>query len=195
MVPENIKDKKVILASASPRRASLMNSLGIPFVVMVKEIDEACPGLPESPEEMAKCLAERKAYEFNIDKLAIDEIIITADTVVALDDHVIGKPADKSEAIAMLRMLRGKMHVVYTGVCMMSVTRKILFADETRVWFLPLSDEDIEYYVDTFRPYDKAGAYGIQEWIGYTGIDRIEGSYFNVMGLPTHRIYEELKRF
>lgn len=195
MQPEMFGNKKIILASASPRRALLMKSLGVDFSVVVKEVNEDCPGLPDSPEEMAMCLAELKAAGFNPGELNPDEIIITADTVVSLNGSVIGKPVDRSDAVSMLRMLSGNMHIVFTGVCIMSAAKKVLFADETRVWFLLLSDEEINFYVDNFRPYDKAGGYGIQEWIGFAGVERIEGSYSNVVGLPTHRIYEELKRF
>jgi septum formation protein len=191
----NLTQKKIILASASPRRQALLRDLGIDFRVIVKEIHEECPGESRSPEEIACCLAHLKAQEFSEDEIGENGILITADTVVALDDQVINKPEDRADAIRMLRLLSGQMHIVYTGVCIRSMQKQIIFADATRVWFKKLTDQEIADYIDTCKPYDKAGSYGVQEWMGYAGVTRIEGSFFNVMGLPTHRLYEELTRF
>lgn len=184
----------IILASASPRRKMLFEGLGIPFRIVVKEIEEVCPG-EMTPEETALCLAKRKADEFNETEIGDDGIVITADTVVEINNKIIGKPESREEAISMLQLLSGEMHIVHTGVCIKSHEKEVLFSDTTKVWFAELNRSDIEEYVERFMPYDKAGAYGIQEWIGYVGVKRIEGSFFNVMGLPTHRLYEELKRF
>ena len=184
----------IILASASPRRKMLFEGLGIPFRIVVKEIEEVCPG-DMSPKETAICLAKRKADEFHESEIGEDGIIITADTIVELNNDIIGKPGNREEAISMLQLLSGNMHIVHTGVCIKSPHKEVLFSDTTKVWFAELSYTEIEEYVERFMPYDKAGAYGIQEWIGYVGVTRIEGSFFNVMGLPTHRLYEELKRF
>jgi septum formation protein len=189
-----IHSKHIILGSASPRRQSLLRALGFEFTVMVKEIDEVCPD-EEAPDKIAGCLARMKADQFNAEDLTPDDVLITADTVVALNGRIIGKPDCREEAISMLEALSGQMHIVYTGVCIRSIQKTVCFTDATRVWFLQLKREDIIRYVDAFHPFDKAGSYGVQEWIGYMGVERIEGSFFNVMGLPTHRLYEELIRF
>ncbi|MFO7722934.1 MAG: Maf family protein [Bacteroidales bacterium] len=191
---EHLSKKNIILASASPRRQMLLSSLGVEYQVIVKAIDEVCPG-DVLPSALAECLAERKAMEFRDGELKGNDILITADTVVFLGDELIGKPEDEKDAIGMLMKLSGKMHTVYTGVCIRSNEKKVLFTDETKVWFAHLTPDEIASYVHQCQPYDKAGSYGIQEWIGYAGVERIEGSFFNVMGFPTHRVYRELLRF
>lgn len=191
----NLIGKEIILASASLRRQALLRDLGLSFRVIVKEIHEECPGKDLSPEEIARCLAILKAREFSDEEIGENGILITADTVVALDGMVINKPADRDDAIRMLKLLSGRNHTVYTGVCIRSVHQQVDFADASVVWFKQLTNEEINTYIDTCKPYDKAGSYGVQEWMGYAGVTRIEGSFFNVMGLPTHRVYEELTRF
>ncbi len=191
---ELFRNRRIILASASPRRQMLLSALDIPFEVIVKEIEEVCPEQGE-PEKAARCIAERKSLAFNLEAMEPVTTIITADTVVALDGEIIGKPCSREEAIRMLNLLSGCPHWVYTGVCIRSLEKMVLFCDATKVWFRKFGIEEAAYYADHYHPYDKAGSYGIQEWIGYACVERIEGSYFNVMGLPTHRIYEELMRF
>ncbi len=185
---------KVILASQSPRRQELLKGLGIEFETKTKEgIEEIYPeGL--SDEEVAIYLAELKAKAFK-SELIDNTIVITADTIVCINGKVVNKPTDRDDAIRMITELSGNKHQVITGVCVSTNEKSISFNAKTDVYFANLSQEEVEYYVDTFKPYDKAGAYGIQEWIGYIGIEKIEGSYFNVMGLPTQRLYEVLKNF
>jgi len=185
---------KVVLASNSPRRKELLGGLGIPFEVNVlPNISESYPDtLPA--DEIAEYIAREKGdvYKNGIDE---DILVITADTVVICDDEVLGKPIDAADASRMLRLLSGRTHHVVTGVCLTTSTRQRSFSVRTEVTFKQLSDEEISYYVENYKPFDKAGAYGIQEWIGYIGVTGINGSYFNVMGLPVQRIYEELKLF
>nr|WP_246085462.1 Maf family nucleotide pyrophosphatase [Solitalea koreensis] len=164
--------------------------MGYEFEVVLKEVDESYP-VSLNPEEVALYIAEKKAdaYEHSIH----GEIVITADTLVCVDGKILGKPTDKAEAIAMIRTLSGRSHQVITGVAILHAHELISFADTTLVYFAELSDEEIEFYIDTYQPYDKAGAYGIQEWIGVNKIERIEGSYTNVMGLPTEKLYRYLQ--
>ncbi len=184
---------RIILASNSPRRKELLGGLGYPFEVRVKEgIDESYPeDLPVS--QVAAYIAEKKgdAYRQYIQE---DELVITADTVVIVDDEILGKPVDEADAVRMLRLLSGRTHQVTTGVCILTAAQKRCFDVTTDVTFKPLSDEEILYYVRHHHPFDKAGAYGIQEWIGYVGVTCLHGSYYNVMGLPVQRIYAELKK-
>ena len=182
---------KLILCSNSPRRKELLAGLDIPFEVRVKKgIEEPRPvGL--TPEETAKCIAKGKAEAYELEN--DDEVILTADTIVVCDDTILGKPADAAEACHMLRLLSGRTHQVITGVALKNRKAFRVFAVTSEVTFKPLSEAEIAYYVERYRPFDKAGAYGIQEWIGYVGVTRLEGSYFNVMGLPVQRIYEELR--
>lgn len=188
-----LTDKKIILASKSPRRRELLAGLNIPFEVIIHEIDEVFPdGL--SMEEIPVYLAKLKAVPFN-DELRDDTLVITADTIVWIDGTVLGKPNDYEHAAVMLRQLSGKKHVVVTGVCLTSKEKQVAFSATTDVYFKDLSDSEIDYYLNNYHPYDKAGSYGVQEWIGYIAIERIEGSYFNVMGLPVQRLYEELLKF
>ena len=184
--------KKIILASNSPRRRELLAGLGYPYEVRVLDgIDESYPGTLRG-SEVAEYISKAKATAYRA-TMGRDELIITADTIVCLDDRVLGKPADEAEAIAMLRSLSGRTHQVYTGVTLTTLDRQSSFVSCSDVSFAELTDEEIRHYVTRYRPMDKAGAYGIQEWIGYIGVKRIEGSYFNVMGLPVQRLYAELK--
>jgi septum formation protein len=182
---------KLILASNSPRRKELLAGLGVPFEVRVlQDIDEHYPeNLPVN--EVARYIAKEKADAYRR-IVAPDELIITADTVVIVGDEILGKPVDEADAIRMLRLLSGRTHQVTTGVCLTTATRQRAFSVTTDVTFKQLSEEEIAHYIDCYRPFDKAGAYGIQEWIGYVGVTSLKGSYFNVMGLPVQRIYEEL---
>ncbi len=193
MLLENLQKYQIILASKSPRRQQLLQDLGLKFEVQSMDIPELFPdnlGMTEIPVY----LAELKANAF-IPQLKDNQLVITADTIVWLDDKVLNKPADYDEGFSMLKDLSGKKHQVLTGVCLLSKDKKVSFYVSTDVWFKQLSDEEIHYYLEHYRPYDKAGAYGIQEWIGYIGINHIEGSFFNVMGLPVQTLYEHLKTF
>lgn len=185
---------KIILASNSPRRKELLAGLDVQFEVrIIPGIDESYPDtLPTM--EIAEYIAQKKAKAYR-ETMADDELIITADTIVVLDDKVLGKPKDAEEARCMLHALSGKMHQVVTGVVLTTKELQKHFSVVSNVTFKTLSDNEIDYYVDTYKPMDKAGAYGIQEWIGYVGVTRLEGSYFNVMGLPVQRIYEAMKEF
>lgn len=191
---DHLQNYRIFLASRSPRRQSLLTQAGIPFEVWLKEeIPEDYP--PElSPAEVANYLAKLKAKLY-LSELNTKDVLITADTLVVLGDKILGKPSDRESAIAMLNDLSGKPHEVITGVCLTSRDRELVFNSSTIVWFDHLEQVEIEEYIDEFSPYDKAGSYGIQEWIGYMGIHRIEGSYFNVMGLPIQRLYQELQNF
>jgi septum formation protein len=194
MVPsDKFPGNKIILASRSPRRRQLLKELGIKFEVALRHYDESYPdGL--SGEEIALHIAISKARSFSVD-IAEDEIVITADTIVWCNGEVLGKPVDESDAKRILRMISGNTHEVITGVCIFSSSSEKAFTVSTLVTFCELSDEEIQYYIDYYNPYDKAGAYGIQEWIGIIGCTRIEGSYFNVVGLPVQRLYSELQEF
>ena len=185
---------KIILASNSPRRKELLAGLDVQFEVrIIPGIDESYPEtLPTM--EIAEYIAQKKAKAYR-ETMADDELIITADTIVVLDDKVLGKPKDAEEARCMLHALSGKTHQVVTGVVLTTKELQKHFSVVSNVTFKTLSDNEIDYYVDTYKPMDKAGAYGIQEWIGYVGVTRLEGSYFNVMGLPVQRIYEAMKEF
>jgi septum formation protein len=184
---------KVILASKSPRRHELLRGLGIPFEVRTKEVDESFPGHLRG-EDIVLHLAEKKAAAFR-ESLAPDELLITADTIVWLGDRVFNKPESREEAIAMLNTLCGRMHEVFTGVSLTAAHRQVTFADCARVYFGKVDEAELAEYVDLHRPFDKAGAYGIQEWIGYAAIEGVEGSFYNVMGLPTRKLYVHLKSF
>lgn len=185
---------KILLASGSPRRRELLAMIAPDFAVAPgRDVDESYPSdIPA--EKVAEYLSKVKADAY-IDLLDDDEIIITADTVVIIDGRILGKPAGRDDAVAMLRSLSGRRHKVVTGVTVTARDRSVSFDETTVVEFAPLSDDEIDAYVDTFRPYDKAGAYGIQEWIGAVGIKGIEGCYYNVMGLPVHTLYHRLKEF
>ena len=183
----------LILASNSPRRKELLAGLGYPFEVrLLSGIDESYPDTLRGGD-IAAHISRVKADAYRV-TMAADELVITADTIVCLDEQVLGKPVDEAEAIAMLRSLSGRTHQVYTGVTISTVCKTTTFVSCSNVTFASLTDEEIQHYVTHYRPMDKAGAYGIQEWIGYIGVERIEGSYFNVMGLPVQRLYTELKK-
>jgi len=185
---------RIILASNSPRRKELLAGIGIDFEVRVLQgIDESYPAdLPI--QDTAEYISRKKAAAYR-EQLADDELVITADTIVVLDDEVMGKPADEQEASSMLHKLSGRTHQVITGVTLTTKERQQSFSVLTDVTFKQLSDEEIDYYITHYHPMDKAGAYGIQEWIGYIGVTGLSGSYFNVMGLPVQRIYEALKTY
>jgi septum formation protein len=188
----NSEKFKIILASNSPRRKELLGGLGLPFEVRVMDgIDESYPAtMPVS--EVALHIAGLKADAYR-KTMAKDELIITADTVVIVGNEILGKPHDEADAIRMLKLLSGRTHQVTTGVCLIADNWERRFSVTTDVTFKELTDEEIHYYIDTYKPFDKAGAYGIQEWIGYIGVTVLKGSYYNVMGLPVQRIYEALK--
>lgn len=191
---EKFIDKNIILASQSPRRQQLLKELGLTFEIKV--IDNIEEKYPENlnPEEITMFLAEHKANHYkNIIKE--NDILITADTIVCLENEILGKPENRSEAVKILRKLSGKSHFVITGMCLMTQNQKKTFYSKTEVFFKKLTEEEIFYYIDNFQPYDKAGAYGIQEWIGLIGIERVNGSYFNVVGLPVQKLFAELKNF
>jgi septum formation protein len=184
---------RLILASASPRRQQLMREAGFTFEVRLRPVPEIYPATL-APEEVPEYLSRLKASAFT-GELAPEEMLITADTVVCIHGKIIGKPVDRQEAIAMLTELSGNCHLVVTGVCITTTTRQLTFNAHTYVYFRKLREEEIIYYVDRYQPFDKAGAYGIQEWIGYTGIERIDGSFYNVMGLPIQKLYQALERW
>ena len=185
---------KVILASNSPRREELLKCIDIDFEVKtLPDIDESYPdGLLK--EEIAEFVATNKAKSYT-SSLSEDEMLITADTIVLLDEKVFGKPINKEEAKQMLRTLSGKTHKVITGVCLTTTTKQTSFSATSNVEFGELTDSEIEYYVEHYSPLDKAGAYGVQEWIGYVAVKHIDGSYYNIMGLPIHRLYHEIRNF
>lgn len=188
---ENLKKYHIILASNSPRRRELLAGLGLDFEVRVlPDIQENYPtSLPV--KDIAQFIAREKADAYR-SQLCASDLVITADTVVIVDDEVMGKPVDVADACRMLRKLSGRKHQVITGVCLLTATEQRQFSVVTDVVFKELTDDEILYYISQYRPFDKAGAYGIQEWIGYIGVTGIEGSYFNVMGFPVQRIYREL---
>lgn len=190
---ENLKKYRIILASNSPRRRELLGGLDIPFEVKVlPDIEEAYPkDLPVS--QIAEYIAKEKAAAYR-NLMADDDLIITADTVVIVGDEVMGKPVDAEDACRMLRKLSGVTHRVTTGVCLTTKTIQRHFSVTTDVTFKQLTDDEINHYITVYKPYDKAGAYGIQEWIGYVGVTQLNGSYFNVMGLPVQRIYMEISK-
>jgi len=194
MLKDKLKAFDLILASASPRRKQLLEEMGLDFRVDVKTIKEDFPeGL--NPCEVAKHICELKASAFSHQELEPNKLIITADTIVAVGDVILGKPISRKNAAEMLNKLSDREHNVITGVCIRTSEKSISFTVETKVLFKSLSEEELNYYITNYLPFDKAGAYGIQEWIGHVAIEKINGSYFNVMGLPTHRLYEELNKF
>jgi len=193
MVIDRLNEYKIILASRSPRRQQLLHDLGLKFDVVVKDYDESWPdGL--TGKEIASHVAHGKSASFE-NELAGNEIIIAADTIVWCNNEVLEKPLNRKDAIDILGKISGNTHEVITGVSIRSKIREISFTETTKVTFEVFSEEEICYYVDTFKPYDKAGAYGIQEWIGIIACTHIEGSYFNVVGLPVQRLYKELIEF
>ena len=182
----------LILASKSPRRQEILQKAGIAFSVQSKDTDEGFPAsMPV--EKVARFLAEKKAEAF-LQELN-EQIVLTADTTVLVDKQILNKPSDAAEAADMLQMLSGRSHRVISGACLLHGEQKISFDDTTEVFFRPLSRKEISHYIEHYQPFDKAGSYGIQEWIGLIGIEKIVGSYFTVMGLPIHKVYEQLKAF
>lgn len=182
---------KIILASKSPRRHQMLTELGIPFSVKSLDVDENYPATMH-PHAVARFLAEQKAKAY-ASFLQENELLITADTTVVVNGQILEKPVNAHEARGMLAQLSGKMHEVITGVCVYTRQSQKSFEDITRVWFRKLEKEEIEQYIQTCHPFDKAGSYAIQEWIGMIGIEKIQGSYFNVVGLPTEKLYSTLK--
>lgn len=191
---EILKDRHLILGSQSPRRKQLLNEFDIPFEIIVKDVDESFPNHLRN-EEIALYIAEKKAKAFKLETEDPSNIVITADSIVCLDDITLGKPLDLPDASRMLKLLSGRKHFVFTGVCIISHNKTVSFYCKTDVVFKILKDEEISYYIDAHKPLDKAGAYGIQEWIGAVGVDHISGSYNNVMGLPLKELYEQLLKF
>lgn len=190
----NLQKYEILLASNSPRRRELLAGLDIEYrVTALPEVDESYPATL-SGEEIPLYISQEKAAAYR-SQMKENTLLITADTIVWLDGRVYGKPHDLADAKAMLQALSGKTHTVITGVTLTSMQKQISFAVSTEVDFAPLTDDEIDYYVDRYRPLDKAGAYGVQEWIGYIGVTGLHGSYYNVMGLPIQRLYTELKRF
>lgn len=191
MLREKLSHYTIILASGSPRRQQFFKELDIPFTIQLKEVEEVYPTALKGVE-ITDYLANLKAQPF--DSLQDTDLLITSDTIVWLQDEALGKPKDAVEAFNMLRKLSGTQHQVMTSISIKNPTFQIITNDTTVVYFKELTDEEIKYYIKTYKPFDKAGAYGIQEWIGFIGIDRLEGSYFNVMGLPVHKLYKELMK-
>lgn len=185
---------KLILASASPRRQQLLKGMGFQFETMSLEVDEAIDSTIV-PDLAAIILSERKSKSIPDNLADSHTLFITADTIVAHEGHILGKPVDREDALRMIGDMSDTRHEVFTGVTLRMADRISSFVVKSDVWFSPLSEQEIAYYVDEYKPFDKAGAYGIQEWIGYIAIERIEGSFYNVMGLPTHALYQEIKSF
>lgn len=193
LLTEKLANIDVILASQSPRRKELLAGLGVNFSTISLDIDESFDREIYKKEGITEYLSAKKANAFP--NLQPHQLIITSDTTVWANEESLEKPADREEAFEMIKALSGKTHSVYSSVTLKSIDKEHTFSDETIVTFAELSDEEIYFYVDNFRPYDKAGAYGIQEWIGYMGCEKIEGSFFNVMGLPTQKLYKALMNF
>ena len=202
MLKEKLSNYHIILASQSPRRQFLIKELGLDFETRTKETDESFPKKLKG-KHIALYLCKKKAETFK-NELKPNDLLITADTIVWINNKVLNKPADYNEAVKMLKLLSGKMHTVYTGVCIGCLSpfgggkgevKFRTFISETKVFFKKLTEKEIDFYVTNYKPYDKAGAYGAQEWIGYVGVKKIIGSYFNVMGLPVKELYEELMKF
>jgi septum formation protein len=193
MLNDLMNSYRIILASRSPRRRQLLHDMGLRFDVVLREYGESYPANLKG-EEIALYLARQKSEGFR-KEISKNEIVITADTIVWCNNEVLGKPSDKADAKRMIRALSENTHEVITGVTILSSIKEKTFADSTKVTFEKLTEEEIDYYVDNFEPYDKAGAYGIQEWIGIVACSRIEGSYFNVVGLPVQKLYQELCEF
>ncbi|MEG1498777.1 MAG: Maf family nucleotide pyrophosphatase [Bacteroidales bacterium] len=194
MLPFQECSYHLILGSSSKRRQDLLKKMGFDFDVVVKEVEEIYP--PQMNfEDVPEYIAHLKSIAYNIEELPENALLITADTLVILDKQIFGKPKDREEAIRMLYTLSGQTHKVITGVCLKTAKKQQSFSVQSKVTFRVFSLEEIEYYIDTYKPYDKAGAYGLQEWIGYVGLEHIEGSFFNVMGLPTQRLYKAFMDF
>ena len=190
MLREKLSKYNVILASGSPRRQNFFKELDIDFEIRLKEIEEIYPNELQGTE-ITDFLANLKSLPFD-DELTENDLLITSDTIVWFNNEALGKPKNYDDAFSMLKKMSGKKHSVITSISIKSKNFQKIINDTTQVYFKELSDDEINYYLENYKPYDKAGAYGIQEWIGKIGIDKIEGSYFNVMGLPVHKLYKEL---
>jgi len=188
-----LSEYRLILGSKSPRRHELLKGLDLNFEIRAKDVDESFPDSLRA-SQIPEYLAEKKAEAFK-PELQEKDVVVTSDTVVWLGDGVFNKPQSREDAVEMIATLSGRSHTVITGVCILSLRKQVVFHDETNVYFGELSRPEIEWYVDKYKPFDKAGAYGIQEWIGYMGIEKIEGSFYNVMGFPTRLFYVELRKF
>lgn len=191
MLSNTLKNYKLVLASGSPRRQQFLRDLNVDFEIRLKDVEEIYPDHLQGAE-ITEFLAELKAEAIDA---AANEIVITSDTIVWHENKALGKPRDYDDAFAMLKSLMGKTHEVITSVCFKTAVKQETFTETTRVTFNPLDDSEIKYYLDNYKPYDKAGSYGIQEWIGLVAIARIEGSYANVVGLPVDRVYQYLSNF
>lgn len=193
LLTEKLKDTNIILASQSPRRKELLAGLGLQFSTISLDIDETFDRKEFKKEQITEYLSAKKAKAYT--DIQPNDLIITSDTTVWVDDESLEKASNREEAYEMIKKLNGKTHSVYTSVTIRSLEKEVTFSDETQVTFADLTDEEIYFYIDNYKPFDKAGAYGVQEWIGYIGVDNMNGSYFNVMGLPTHKLYKELVKF
>lgn len=191
MLREKLSNYNIILASASPRRQNFFKQLDVPFRIQIKEVDEVYPEHLKAAE-ITDYLADLKSKAFT--DLQENDLLITSDTIVWFEDKAIGKPKDKEDAFQMLQSMSGKQHFVYTSVSIKSAVFQRVFHDETMVEFEEFTDEEINYYLENYKPYDKAGSYGIQDWVGLIGVKKLVGSYFNVMGLPVHKLYKELMK-
>lgn len=190
---DNLKKYRIILGSNSPRRQELLKGIRVDFEVIPIDADEHLPAHIQGIE-VAGYLAERKADSYK-HIITEQDLLITADTIVLYENRILGKPHNKQEATEMLHFLSGKTHQVVTGVCISTINRRHIFHTVTEVKFSNLTEEEIDYYIENYKPYDKAGAYGVQEWIGFIAVEHINGSYFNVMGLPIQKLYQELKKW
>jgi len=193
MILQHLENYQVVLASKSPRRQELLKRMGVEFICVTKETPEDYPEMPF--KKVPEYLSRQKSLAFADEELPDNYLLITADTVVIAAGGILGKPVDREDALRMMRILSGQTHHVVTGVTVRSCNKIKTFAANSKVTFAPLDEEEMAYYIDTFKPYDKAGAYGIQEWIGYIGIAGLNGSFYNVMGLPTRKLYQTLKTF
>lgn len=191
MLQSVLNKYKVLLASGSPRRQQFLKDLNIPYRIQLFDVEEIYPEKLQK-EEIPEYLAKLKAAPFD-NILKEDELVITSDTIVWLQDKALGKPKNAEEAFEMLQALSGAVHEVITSVCVKTIKNTKVITDTTKVYFSKLTEEEIRFYIENHQPYDKAGSYGIQEWIGYIGVEKIEGSYFNVMGLPVQKLYQHLK--
>lgn len=193
LLTEKLKNKKIILASQSPRRRELLSGLGLEFSTISLDIDESFDREMYKANQITEYLSAKKANAYS--DLKTNEIIITSDTTVWANNKSLEKPENREDAYRMIKALSNNTHSVYTSVTIKSIGKEITFTSDTKVTFAELTDEEIYFYIDQYKPFDKAGAYGIQEWIGYIGVEKIDGSYFNVMGLPVHQLYKELQKF
>ena len=193
LLTEKLKDKSIILASQSPRRRELLAGLGLEFSTISLDIDESFDREIYKANQITEYLSAKKANAYT--DLKANDIIITSDTTVWANNESLEKPENREDAYRMIKALSNNTHSVYTSVTIKSLEKEVTFTSDTKVTFAELTDEEIYFYIDQFKPFDKAGAYGIQEWIGYIGVEKIDGSYFNVMGLPVHQLYKELQKF